>query len=102
MAALLAALVMLVSRPVPVGGTFRYPEVLRIEKTHDPSLAPTGALALSGGAQVGDRVNFWAQDFTGEYTTFYLTGATCRAVGERAYVFVEDTQWGVNFDQDGV
>ncbi len=98
---LLVSLLM-ASRPMPVGGTFRYPEVLRMDARHDPSWAPTGALALSGGAQVGDRVNFWAQNLTGEYATFYLTGATCRAVGEKTYIFVEDTQWQTSFDQDGV
>ncbi len=96
-------MVLLASRPMPVGGTFHFPEVMEITERHDPALAPTGQLAARGGGhRTGDTVNFWAQSFVGEYVTFYLTSATCRAVGEKNYIFVEDSQWGVNFDQTGV
>lgn len=95
--------ILLGSRPMPVGGTFHFPEVMEITERHDPGQAPTGLLATRGvGHQIGDTVNLWAQSFIGEYVTFYLTSATCRAVGEQTYIFVEDTQWGVNFDQTGV
>jgi hypothetical protein len=96
-------LILLGSRSMPVGGTFYYPEVIEITERHDPRFAPTGEVATRGGKhQVGDTVNFWAQSFIGEYTTFYLTSATCRAVGDKTYIFVEDTQWGVNFNQNAV
>lgn len=99
----LPLLLLLGSRPVPVGGTFYYPQVIEITERHDPSLAPTGEIAArSGKHEVGDTINFWAQSFVFEMPTFYLTAATCRAVGEKTYIFVEDTQWGVNFDQNGV
>ncbi len=95
---------LLSTRPMPVSGTFYYPQVMEIDQRHDPLFAPTGGIAALGGAhQVGDVVNFWAQSFLGEYTTFYLTSATCRAVGDKTYIFVEDTQWeDRSFDQEGV
>ncbi|MFO7625964.1 MAG: T9SS type A sorting domain-containing protein [Candidatus Fermentibacteraceae bacterium] len=104
MGLLLPLLFLLGSRPMPVSGTFFYPGVIEITGRHDPRYSPTGGLALlEGGHQVGDVVYFWAQSFVDEYTTFYLTSATCRAVGEKTYIFVEDTQWeSKNFDQSGV
>ena len=101
---MLPLLLVLGSRPMPLSGTFFRPEVIDMDLRHDPAYAPTGGLAiLGGGHQVGDVVNFWAQSFVDEYTTFYLTSATCRAVGEKTYIFVEDTQWEErSFDQSGV
>ena len=42
--------------------------------------------------QVGDQKKFYAVDFSRSGRA-YFTNATCRAVGEFCYIFVEDTQW---------
>lgn len=47
---------------------------------------PTAALV-----PVGEKRKFWAQVWSDGSS--YLTSATCRAVGEHAYVFVEDEMW---------
>lgn len=82
-------------------GTSRVPGIMEIDRRHDPSYSPTGPLS-SGRHEPGDTINFWSIDYSGEVPVFYLTPATCRFVGERTYIFVEDSQWGVNYDQDAV
>ena len=86
---------------LPVDGTFMDPRVHRITGRHDPAFEPSGPLAGRGHG-VGDTINFWAQDFSDDpvYGTFYLLSATCRHVGERSYIFVEDDAWGVHFDEE--
>ncbi|MBN1433188.1 T9SS type A sorting domain-containing protein [Candidatus Fermentibacterales bacterium] len=92
------------SARLPIDGTFLDPRVMEITSRHDPAIQPSGPLATAGGHQVGDRVSFWAQDFSDDpvYGTFYLLSATCRHVGERTYVFVEDYVWNTSFDQEDV
>ena len=89
-----------------VDGTFHFPEIQQMDLRHDPANEPTGPLAgKDGGHQVGDVINFWAMDESGPIPMFYLTSATCRHSGELSYVFVEDTQWGVEeyqWDQEDV
>ncbi|HOI28176.1 MAG TPA: T9SS type A sorting domain-containing protein [Melioribacteraceae bacterium] len=36
---------------------------------------------------------WWAHDLSGTIISFYQTPATCRAVGDNCYIFVEDAQW---------
>ena len=50
------------------------------------------APALGQRPQVGDVKKFYAVDFARSGSP-YFTNATCRAVGEFCYVFVEDAQW---------
>ncbi len=79
------------------------PRYSRWTSATTPPTAPPGPLAgKDSGHQVGDVVNFWAIDQSGDIPVFYLTSATCRHSGELTYIFVEDTQWGVNFYQEGV
>ena len=86
-----------------IDGTFHFPEIQQMDLRHDPSYAPTGSIAgVDGDHQVGDVLNFWAIDETGDYPMFYLTSATCRHSGEKSYIFVEDTQWDINFNQEAV
>lgn len=87
-----------------IDGTFHFPEIQQMDLRHDPSYAPTGPIAgVDGDHQVGDVLNFWAIDESGDYPMFYLTSATCRHSGERTYIFVEDTQWDLEtFTQAGV
>ncbi|PIE51894.1 hypothetical protein CSA37_09630 [Candidatus Fermentibacteria bacterium] len=86
-----------------ISGTFHYPEIQQMDLRHDPANEPSGPLASTDGDhQVGDVVNFWAMDESGPVPTFYLTSATCRFVGEQTYIFVEDAQWGINYNQDNV
>lgn len=86
-----------------VDGTFHFPQIQQMDLRHDPANSPTGPLAgKDSGHQVGDVVNFWAIDHSGDIPVFYLTGATCRHSGELTYIFVEDTQWGVTFLQEDV
>jgi hypothetical protein len=56
------------------------------------------------GPAVGDQASFWAIDYSVDPPpyNFYLTSATCRFVGEHSYIFVEDSQWGVNYSQEAV
>jgi len=42
--------------------------------------------------QVGDQRKFYAMDFSLSGSP-YFANATCRAVGEFCYIFVEDSQW---------
>jgi hypothetical protein len=100
---LLLALTAVPENGLPIDGTFLDPQVMEIERTHDPAFRPTGPLATKKSAhEVGDRVNFWASDETGQYPEFYLLPATCRYVGEDVYVFVEDAMWDVHYDQEAV
>lgn len=86
-----------------IDGTFHFPEIQQMDLRHDPALEPTGPLAGKNSAhEVGDVINFWAIDESGSVPMFYLTSATCRFSGELSYIFVEDTQWGINFDQNAV
>ncbi|MCD4707184.1 MAG: T9SS type A sorting domain-containing protein [Candidatus Sabulitectum sp.] len=86
-----------------VDGTFHFPEIQQMDLRHDPVNEPTGPLAGKDGShEVGDVINFWAIDESGTVPMFYLTSATCRFSGELSYIFVEDTQWGINFDQNAV
>lgn len=49
---------------------------------------------------------WWAQDLTNYNPNtgqgFYTTSATCRAVGNYCYIFVEDSLWNVRVDQNAV
>jgi hypothetical protein len=42
--------------------------------------------------QIGDQRKFYAADFSRSGKAYFIN-ATCRAVGEFCYIFVEDTQW---------
>lgn len=94
----------LIAQPQPlwIDGTLHYPEVMEIDRVHDPAFEPTGTLFTDDGHEVGDQVNFWSIDHSGEYPGFYLTSATCRYVGEDSYIFVEDAVWGVHYNQHDV
>jgi len=95
--------VLLSARPQAIDGTFNFEEIQQMDLRHDPSMQPTGPLAGKDGThEVGDVVNFWAMNESGPVPMFYLTSATCRYSGELSYIFVEDTQWGLNFDQEAV
>ncbi len=95
---------MLFSQPQPLwtDGTLYFPEVMEIDRVHDPAFEPSGLLFTDDGHEIGDQVNFWSIDHSGEYPGFYLTSATCRYVGENTYIFVEDAVWGVHYDQHDV
>jgi len=49
---------------------------------------------------VGTRRDFWAYDFDAE--KFYQVSATCRGVGENAYIFVENEQWNLRVEAKDV
>lgn len=83
-------------------GTLQVPGLMEIDRRHDPAFRPTGPLAGAKGHEIGDTINFWSIDYSEAIPRFYLTPATCRYVGSRTYVFVEDSQWGVHYDQDAV
>ena len=86
-----------------VDGTILDPVAMEIDRRHDPSYARTGPLSgTDGGHEVGDNINLWAIDHSVSPLTFYLTPATCRYVGDRTYIFVEDSQWPVHFDSAAV
>ena len=85
-----------------IDGTPLVPGIMEINRRHDPSFEATGPLATGKGHAVGDTINFWCIDESGVYPEFYLTSATCRYVGENTYIFVEDSQWGVHYNQDAV
>ncbi len=103
---LLAALLVLGSSPNPpmwTDGTPLVPGIMEMTGRHDPTVLPSGPLASGDkGHEVGDTINFWAIDYSGEYPKFYITPATCRYVGGRTYIFVEDSQWEVNYDQEAL
>ena len=50
--------------------------------------------------QVGAQRNFWA--FRWDIEQFYQVSATCRAVGEHAYLFVENECWNITVRQTDV
>ncbi len=79
-----------------IDGTPLVPGIMEIERRHDPSFEPTGPLSSGKGHNIGDTINFWSIDHSTQYPMFYLTSATCRYVGERTYIFVEDTQWDID------
>ena len=86
-----------------VDGTFHFPEIQQMDLRHDPAFEPTGPIAgVDGEHNVGDVLNFWAMDESGLIPMFYLTSATCRFSGELTYIFVEDAEWDINFNQDAV
>jgi hypothetical protein len=51
--------------------------------------------------QIGDQKRFYAVDFSRSGRA-YFTNATCRAVGEFCYIFVENSQWEKNVTNTGV
>lgn len=51
--------------------------------------------------QVGDQKKFYAVDFSRSGRA-YFTNATCRAVGEFCYIFVENSQWEKNVTNTGI
>ncbi len=83
-------------------GTPRVPGLMEIDRRHDPAFQPTGPLAGAKGHEIGDTINFWSIDYSEAIPRFYLTPATCRYVGYHTYIFVEDSQWDVHYDQDAV
>jgi hypothetical protein len=85
-----------------IDGTILDPVAMSIDRRHDPAYACTGELSGRDGHQVGDDINFWALDHSTPSPTFYITPATCRYVGEDCYIFVEDSQWNVHYDQQAV
>lgn len=103
MAALMLLLTVMSSPPQWwVDGTFMVPGIMEIDRRHDPAFRPTGPLSTAKGHEIGDTVNFWSIDHSGDNPVFYLTSATCRFVGEDSYIFVEDSQWDVHYDQNAV
>ena len=96
-------MVLLSTGRLGVDGTFHYPEIQQMDLRHDPTNTPNGRIyTRDDGHQVGDVINFWAMDESGPIPMFYLTSATCRHAGELSYIFVENTQWEVNFNQAAV
>lgn len=83
-------------------GTFQVPGIMEMDRNHDPAFRPSGPLAGAKGHEIGDTINFWSIDYSQGSPFFYLTPATCRFVGEHTYIFVEDSQWDVHYDQDAV
>ena len=72
----------------------RYEEgLLRRELREHPELRDVSRLkkASGWGFQVGDVKSWWATDFT--LRREYQVPSTCRAVGNHAYIFVEDALW---------
>ena len=104
MVLLLLAMVLPAANPASWGidGTPLVPRIMEIDRRHDPSFRPSGPLQTDSGHEIGDTINFWSIDHSTEYPVFYLTAATCRFVGEQTYIFVEDTQWDVHYDQEDV
>lgn len=85
-----------------IDGTPLVPGIMEIDRRHDPSFEPTGPLHTGKGHSIGDTINFWSIDHSTAFPMFYLTQATCRYIGEDTYIFVEDTQWELHYDQDAV
>lgn len=54
--------------------------------------APKNIAAQDGHPQIGDQKKFYGIDFARSGIP-YFTNATCRAVGDFCYIFVEDEQW---------
>jgi len=100
---LLFALILESTSPVWwIDGTPLVPGIMEIDRYHDPAFEATGPLSTDKGHSIGDQINFWSIDHSGAVPAFYLTSATCRFVGDNTYIFVEDTQWDVHYDQDAV
>lgn len=104
MVLLLGLLLQLQAQPVRwIDGTPLIPGLMEIDRIHDPASRPSGPLAGRSAPGVGSQVNFWSIDYSSSpYGEFYLTSATCRFVGDRTYIFVEDAVWDVHYDQDAV
>ena len=103
LAFLLGAVLQLQAPAWWVDGTPMIPGVMEIDRRHDPAFAPVGPLALTDGHSVGDQVNFWSIDYSSNpYGEFYLTPATCRSVGEKTYIFVEDAVWDIHYTESDV
>jgi hypothetical protein len=86
-----------------IDGTPLIPGLMEIDRIHDPAFRPSGPLSGTDGPAVGDQVNFWSIDYSSNpYGEFYLTPATCRFIGERTYIFVEDAVWDIHYDQAAV
>ena len=50
-------------------------------------------LTVSGQTyNLGDTLTFWTYDY-GFFSGYYQTNATCQAISEHLYIFVEDTAW---------
>ncbi len=96
---------LIIQNPGPawwIDGTPMVPGIMEIDRRHDPAFEPTNPLDSGKGHSIGDTVNFWSIDHSGDLPVFYLTSATCRYIGENTYIFVEDTQWDVHYNQDAV
>ena len=52
--------------------------------------------------QLGDQKTFWKWSLTVMPPQDVQVTATCRAVGEHSYVFVEDAEWGTSMSQTDV
>ena len=103
MTVLILALILQNSAPAWwIDGTPMVPGIMEIDRRHDPSFEPTGPLHAGKGHSIGDTINFWSTDHSTAYPTFYLTSATCRYIGSSTYIFVEDTQWNVHYNQAAV
>lgn len=100
-AVVLACLAGYAGRTYWTDGTWLVPGILEMDRLHDPSAPPSRD--HTRGPVVGDRVMFWAIDYTGDpQFFFYLTSATCRFAGDETYIFVEDSQWGVNYGEESL
>ncbi|PLX05766.1 MAG: hypothetical protein C0596_18905 [Marinilabiliales bacterium] len=51
---------------------------------------------------VGDSRNFWRYNLSVMPPGWINQSATCRAVGEKSYIFVADDDWGTNMTQQDV
>lgn len=51
------------------------------------------AWSFSVGSKGPYSDGWWAHDLSEATISFYQTPATCRAVGDNCYIFVEDAQW---------
>ena len=65
----------------------RFSQLIHVSET----AAPERAHSLQH-PQVGDQRKFYAMDFSLSGSPYFVN-ATCRAVGEFCYIFVEDSQW---------
>ena len=61
--------------------------------------ASRNAPATGAAIAVGQQRSFWAWDFSIMPPGFRTVTATCRAVGERGLVYVEDSEWGTRFTE---
>ncbi|MFC1800033.1 FlgD immunoglobulin-like domain containing protein [Candidatus Eisenbacteria bacterium] len=77
-------------------------EKVALSEAFDRSLHGERPLEKGLAPQVGDTMTFWAWDFATMPPPWILVPATCRAVGEYCYVFVDDDQWNVNMDSADV